>query len=143
MKRTKKLWLVGLFTFVLMFSAACSKDTGGSEKPESGKSKDDEKETVTLSIGSWRTEDTAGYAKAIEAFNKQYPDIKVEFKPSKNTEYNTILNTALQSGEGPDIFHLRPYAPGIALADGGYIEPLDGLEGLCAFTETALAESKG
>lgn len=138
MKKTGKLWLIGLFTFILMFAAACSKDTGGSEKP-----KGDEKETVTLTIGSWRTEDTAGYAKAIEAFNNHYPEIKVEFKPSKNTEYNTILNTALQSGEGPDIFHLRPYAPGIALADGGYVEPLDGLEGLSAFPDTALAASKG
>ncbi|MBS4189957.1 extracellular solute-binding protein [Bacillus sp. FJAT-49705] len=141
MKKTGKIWLFGLFSILLIFASACSKDTGSSEKPE--KTDEGTKETVTLSIGSWRTEDTAGYAKVIEAFNKQYPDIKVEFKPSKNTEYNTILNTALQSGEGPDIFHLRPYAPGIALADAGYIEPLDGLEGLDAFPETALAASKG
>lgn len=144
MKKAGKVWLVGLFSFILMFAAACSKDTGGSEKPENKEKPDDKaSETVTLSIGSWRTEDTAGYAKVIEAFNKQYPDIKVEFKPSKNTEYNTILNTALQSGEGPDIIHLRPYAAGIALADGGYIEPLDGLEGLDVFSEASLAASKG
>lgn len=144
MKKVGKIWLVSLFSFILLFSAACSKDTGGSqEEGKSDKPKEDGKETVSLSIGSWRTEDTAGYAKVIEAFNKQYPDIKVEFKPSKNTEYNTILNTSLQSGEGPDIIHLRPYAPGIALADGGYIEPIDGLEGLSAFPESALAASKG
>ncbi|MBY0123331.1 ABC transporter substrate-binding protein [Bacillus sp. S/N-304-OC-R1] len=142
MKKLGKAWLAGLFSFSLVFAAACSKDTGSTETPEK---KDDEvkKEQVTLTIGSWRTEDTAGYAKVIEAFNKQNPDIKVEFKPSKNTEYNTILNTALQSGEGPDIIHLRPYAPGIALADGGFIEPLDGLEGLNAFPESTLAASKG
>ena len=67
----------------------------------------------------------------------------MEFKPSKNTEYNTILNTALQSGEGPDIIHLRPYTPGIELADAGYLEPLDDLEGLDQYPEETLAASKG
>ncbi len=40
----------------------------------------------------------------------------------KNTEYNTVLNTALQAGEGPDIFHLRPYAAGLKLAEAGFVE---------------------
>ncbi len=141
MKKVGKIWLFGLFTLILVLSAACSNDAGNPE--ESDKEDGEGTETVTLSIGSWRTEDTAGYEKVIAAFNEKYPDIKVEFKPSKNTEYNTLLNTALQSGEGPDIIHLRPYAPGIALADGGYIEPLDGLEGLDVFPESSLAASKG
>ncbi|KAA0548419.1 extracellular solute-binding protein [Bacillus sp. BGMRC 2118] len=141
MKKMGRVWLAGLFAFILALTAACSNDAGKTETE--GNSSEDEKESVTLTIGSWRTEDTAGYAKVIEAFNKQHPEIKVEFKPSKNTEYNTILNTALQSGEGPDLIHLRPYAPGIALADAGYIEPLDGLEGLDVFPESSLAASKG
>jgi raffinose/stachyose/melibiose transport system substrate-binding protein len=139
MRNIKKVWMLGLFAFILVLATACSNDEGKS----SDKKKEDGKKEVSLTIGSWRTEDTAAYAKVIEAFNKKYPDIKVEFKPSKNTEYNTILNTALQSGEGPDIIHLRPYAPGIALADAGYIEPLDDVKGLDIFPEAALAASKG
>ncbi|MCM3763355.1 ABC transporter substrate-binding protein [Neobacillus niacini] len=144
MKKLGKLWLFGLFTLILVLATACSNDKGGTEKTE-GTPKDDDtkKEAVTLTIGSWRTEDTAKYEKVIAEFNKKNPDIKVEFKPSKNTEYNTILNTALQSGEGPDIIHLRPYAPGIALADAGYLEPLDGVTGLDVFPEAALNASKG
>ncbi|MCD4838850.1 extracellular solute-binding protein [Neobacillus sedimentimangrovi] len=142
MNKMGKAWLFGVFAFILMFATACSSEKETSKK--SNASKEDEKaDAVTLTIGSWRTEDTAKYEKVIEAFNKKHPDIKVEFKPSKNTEYNTILNTALQSGEGPDIIHLRPYAPGIALADAGYLEPLDGLTGLDAFPDTALQASKG
>lgn len=143
----KKSWLLGLLLiFLLVLTSACSGDKE-TTKEETGSNDNEEvtdkKETVTLTMGSWRTEDTAGYEKVIAAFNEKYPDIKVEFKPSKNTEYNTILNTALQSGEGPDIIHLRPYAPGIALADGGYLEPLDGMSGLSAFPESSLAASKG
>lgn len=143
MKKISKFWMFGLFMLVLVLSAACSEESG--EKAGEGKDADTETETetVTLTIGSWRTEDKAGYEKVIEAFNENNPDIKIEFKPSKNTEYNTLLNTALQSGEGPDLIHLRPYASGIALADAGYIEPLDGVEGLDVFPEASLAASKG
>ncbi|THE13814.1 extracellular solute-binding protein [Bacillus timonensis] len=144
MKKVKRSWLVVFFSLLLVVASACSndKDTAGESNDSKGEDTP-KKETVTLEIGSWRTEDTAAYGKVIEAFNEKYPDIKVEFKPSKNTEYNTILNTALQSGEGPDIFHLRPYAPGIALADGGFVEPLDGISGLENFSDEALAASKG
>jgi raffinose/stachyose/melibiose transport system substrate-binding protein len=123
---------------MLVVSAACSSDTGGSDG--SNKNKED---NVTLTIGSWRTEDANNYKKVIEAFNEKHPNINVEFKPSKNTEYNTILNTALQGGEGPDIIHLRPYAPGLELAKAGYIEPLDGLNGLDTFPEATLQASRG
>ncbi|MGA9287558.1 MAG: extracellular solute-binding protein [Anaerobacillus sp.] len=128
--------LVGFLTFILVLSA-CSSESGGN----SGDS--EASDSVTLTIGSWRTEDKASYQKVIDKFNEENPDINVEFKPSKNTEYNTILNTALQSGEGPDIIHLRPYTPGIELADAGYLEPLDDLEGLDQYSEDTLAASKG
>ncbi len=136
MNKTKAFTLVGLLTFILVLSA-CSSESGGN----SGDS--EASDSVTLTIGSWRTEDKASYQKVIDKFNEENPDINVEFKPSKNTEYNTILNTALQSGEGPDIIHLRPYTPGIELADAGYLEPLDDLEGLDQYSEDTLAASKG
>lgn len=134
MKKMKAISFVGFLSLILVLSACSSSDTGSDGGSEDG---------TTLTIGSWRTEDKASYEKVIEKFNEEYPDINVEFKPSKNTEYNTILNTALQSGEGPDIIHLRPYAPGIELADAGYLEPLDGLEGLDQYSEETLAASKG
>lgn len=98
---------------------------------------------VVLSMHSWRVEDTEGYAKLIEAFEAENPGIKIEFKPFKATEYNTILNTALQSGSGPDIMQLRPYAAGVALAEAGYLEPLDNLPGINTFSKEVLAAATG
>nr|WP_240951665.1 extracellular solute-binding protein [Bacillus sp. RO2] len=118
---------------MLVVSSACSNESGGTNS---------DGDSVTLTIGSWRTEDSANYQKVIEAFNKKHPEIKVEFKPSKNTEYNTILNTSLQAGEGPDIIHLRPYAPGRELAKAGYVEPIDGLNGLDTFPDETLQASR-
>ncbi|QFT91051.1 Multiple sugar-binding protein precursor [Bacillus sp. THAF10] len=133
MKGLSKVWLLSLMAIMLVVSSACSNDTGGNNS---------DGDEVTLTIGSWRTEDTENYKKVIAAFNEKHPDIKVEFKPSKNTEYNTILNTSLQAEEGPDIIHLRPYAPGLELAKAGYIEPIDGLNGLDNFPESTLKASQ-
>lgn len=129
-----KLWIIGILAMIFIISGCSSKNSGNSN---------DDSEKVTLTIGSWRTEDTAGYQKLIDKFNEEYPNIELKFNPTKNTEYNTMLNTALQAGEGPDIFHLRPYAPGIELADAGYLVPLDDLEGLDIFPESSLQASKG
>ncbi|MBA2942577.1 extracellular solute-binding protein [Paenibacillus sp. CGMCC 1.16610] len=98
---------------------------------------------VKLTMGSWRTEDTEAYAKIIAEFKKKNPNIDIEFKPTKNTEYNTALNTALQSGNGPDIIHLRPYAAGAALADAGYLEPLTNVKGMDVFSKDTLLAATG
>ena len=80
---------------------------------------------TTLTFWSWRTEDVAAYESFIEAFREENPDIDVEFTPYLNTEYNTILSTALQGGGGPDIVHLRAYGGMEPLADAGLILRLD------------------
>lgn len=80
---------------------------------------------TTLTFWSWRTEDVAAYEKFIAAFHAQNPDIDVEFTPYLNTEYNTIVATALQGGGGPDIVHLRAYGGMEPLAQAGLIVRLD------------------
>lgn len=78
-----------------------------------------------LAFWSWRTEDVDAYAQFIAEFNAIHPEIKVEFVPYKNTEYNTIVATALQGGSGPDIVHLRAYGGMEPLAKAGYLMPLE------------------
>ena len=78
-----------------------------------------------LSFWSWRTEDVAAYETFIAAFEAENPDVRVTFTPYLNTEYNTILSTALQGGGGPDIVHLRAYGGMEPLANAGLIVRLD------------------
>jgi len=80
---------------------------------------------TTLSFWSWRTEDVAAYEKFIAAFHAENPDVDVVFTPYLNTEYNTILSTALQGGGGPDIVHLRAYGGMEPLAQAGLLVRLD------------------
>ncbi|MDF2680676.1 MAG: sugar transporter substrate-binding protein [Brevibacillus sp.] len=131
-----------------MALTGCSGGGGDAAKPSEpgstpGGSQGGGGEQVTLSMHSWRVEDTEGYAKVIQAFEAENPNIKIDFKPFKATEYNTILNTALQSDSGPDILQLRPYAAGTALAEAGYLEPLDSLPGITNFPKDVLAGATG
>lgn len=99
---------------------------------------------IKLTMGSWRTEDREFYEKVIKVFRRTHPDIEISYEPTKNTEYNTTLNIALQTGTGPDIIHLRPYTPGIQLAEAGYLEPLDGnIQGLDQYADSTLIASRG
>ncbi len=83
-------------------------------------------QTTDLTFWSWRTEDVAAYEQFIAAFNAENPDVNVTFTPYLNTEYNTIVATALQGGGGPDIVHLRAYGGIEALAGAGLLVRLDG-----------------
>ncbi|WP_248925766.1 ABC transporter substrate-binding protein [Paenibacillus hamazuiensis] len=128
--------------------AGCSQSGGPSQagetpKDNGGQKTEQQQAKVKLTMGSWRTEDRDAYEKIIKEFNKQNPNIEIAFNPTKNTEYNTVLNTALQTGSGPDIIQLRPYAAGIALADAGYLEPLDGVKGLDQFSKETLSAATG
>ena len=148
MRKMTKYLLLFLFTLLVTFVLAACSDSGDdsatdADKGTSDKGEKGSEEKVKLTIGSWRTEDVAKYEKVIALFNETNPDIQVEFNPTKNTEYNTVLNTSLQAGEGPDIFHLRPYAAGLKLAEAGFVEPISDISGLDQFSEDYLAASKG
>jgi len=84
-----------------------------------------EKGVIELDFWSWRTEDIKAYQKFISEFNKEYPNIHINFTAYRNTEYNTILATALQGGMGPDIIQLRAYGGMEPLANAGFLLPLD------------------
>ena len=52
-----------------------------------------------MTVWSWRTKDVAGYEKIFETFTEE-TGIEVEFKAHVNTEYDTILETALKARKG-------------------------------------------
>ncbi|CAN7591554.1 ABC transporter substrate-binding protein [Paenibacillus sp. LjRoot56] len=132
----KKKITLGLITLVSVVIALTGCNKGNTEVKEAT-------QKVKLTMGSWRPEDKDIYEKIIKAFNKNHPDIEIQFSPTKNTEYATVLNTALQTGGGPDLIQLRPYGVGQTLSDAGYLEPLDGLKGLDVFPKDALLATTG
>ncbi|MCC7451788.1 MAG: extracellular solute-binding protein [Anaerolineae bacterium] len=93
--------------------------------------------TVELVMGSWRTEDIKQWDQILAAFNKQYPNIKVTFQPTLNTEYNTALQAALAAGTGPDLITCRPFDLTLGLFNKGYLTDVTNLAGMEHFNAVA------
>ncbi|GAA5193756.1 extracellular solute-binding protein [Rugosimonospora acidiphila] len=134
MRTRKGFAILGLAT-VLAGMSACTA-TGSSGGDDGGK--------VTLSVWSWRPEDAATYKQIFAEFHAAHPNITVDFKPYKSTEYNTILSTGLTQAGGPDVMQLRSYGLAQPLIQAGNLVALDGkVTGLANFDPTALDGARG
>ena len=64
----------------------------------------------TVNWWGWTPTNTEQANQYIAAFNKQYPDIKVNFKLVGISDYQATMRPALASDGGPDVFNLQPGA---------------------------------
>jgi ABC-type glycerol-3-phosphate transport system substrate-binding protein len=64
----------------------------------------------TITWEGWTPTDTATANLYIDAFEKQYPKIKVNYKLVNISDWVTALRPALASGKGPDVFDMQPGA---------------------------------
>ncbi|MBM7601903.1 raffinose/stachyose/melibiose transport system substrate-binding protein [Virgibacillus halotolerans] len=131
----KKLYVLLFLILVSLLFAAC-----GNGVDDAG---DEGIDAVKLEMYSWRSEDRKAYEEIIDAFEKENPNIKVEFQPYDSTEYNTILTNSLVSESGPDIVQLRPYSGARTIADNGYLVSLNDLPGVQDIDSTYLDAARG
>jgi raffinose/stachyose/melibiose transport system substrate-binding protein len=115
---------------------ACSPSTGSSSSSGDGGK-------TTLTVWSWRVEDEAAYNKIFDVYEKAHPDITVDFKPFKATEYNKILATGLAGAGGPDVPQVRSYGQLQTTVASGSLVPLDGKVDLSGWDENVVASAKG
>ncbi|XVV14922.1 extracellular solute-binding protein [Actinoplanes sp. CA-131856] len=64
----------------------------------------------TVDWWGWTPTDNATAETYISAFNKQFPDIKVNYKLVNISDWVAALRPALASGKGPDVFDMQPGA---------------------------------
>src|SRR3954453_19238856 len=64
----------------------------------------------TVNWWGWTPTDTATAKGYIDAFNKEYPDIKVNYKLVAIPDWQAALPPALRSDSGPDVFDMQPGA---------------------------------
>lgn len=122
MKRIIK-WL---FAIVLLLPAlaGCNQSSNEGKETTSGDSTDEE---ITLELWSWDAIQAEGVQSAIDAFEEQNPNIKVNFEniPTQggNEDYMLKLEAAVEAGNTPDVFWMNTTAEDYAAA--GVIQPLD------------------
>lgn len=110
MKKTLALILAGAMTLSLL--AGCSKETGSDPKgtddakqteEQTGEQKEDgEKVTVTFWDENAGDERTEYYMQIIEDFEKENPDIHIEYLGLSSGDALSKYQTALAAGETPD-----------------------------------------
>ncbi|MFE3851725.1 ABC transporter substrate-binding protein [Streptomyces griseorubiginosus] len=95
--------------------------------------------SVTLTLESWRTEDTQLWeSKILPAFYEEHPGIKIDFTPTKAENYDPTLTSKLKGGTAGDIITCRSYDELRRTAAAGYLAPVDGLKGLDNFSKLTL-----
>lgn len=86
--------------------------------------------TVTLTMGSWRTDDVEQMNRLLSEYKKIAPDVTIRFQPTNPPDYNATLRLQLDSNTGPDLMYARSYAAGLELFNAGYFADCTDIPGL-------------
>ena len=108
----RSLAILGLASLALTLGA-CGGPVGGGgqgdqQEPEGQQS--GPATSGTVNWWGWTPTDTATANGYIAAFNKEFPDIKVNFKLVSIPDWQAALTPALRSDSGPDVFDMQPGA---------------------------------
>jgi ABC-type glycerol-3-phosphate transport system substrate-binding protein len=111
---------------LVLLAAGCggssNKNSSGSGGSTSSSSSSNVSGTITFD-GVWTGSEATAFAKVIAAFNKQYPKVKVQYKPVGNN-VSTVVSTAVAGGHPPDMADIAQ--PGLVkqFADQGKLKPI-------------------
>ncbi|MCA0251237.1 MAG: extracellular solute-binding protein [Actinobacteria bacterium] len=96
-------------------------------------------DSVTITIGTWRTEDTVMWEEdIIPAFEKAHPGVNVEYAPIDTNDYNAAIQSQIEGGTGPDVIMCRPFDVNRQWIADGYFDPLADLAAIGSFDDVAL-----
>lgn len=100
MRMSRYLAIAGMTAVAATVLAGCA---GGS----SGDAEAEPAESGSVTWWGW-TPDTPVAERYIAAFNEEYPDIEVEYRNFENVDFRNTIISALESGQGPDVYDLSP-----------------------------------
>lgn len=104
--KKKKVMALALAGVMALSTAAC----GGSSSQSSSNTGADASAagdgSVSGTITVWEHDYSfeESLEKIVEGFNEQYPNVQVDYEIKADGDYYSLLQTAIQSGDGPDLF---------------------------------------
>ena len=125
-KRISRVLTVAGVVAVLAFVAAGCGGGGGGGSSTSGSSTSSANTSVKGSVtffGVWTGTEQTIFEKVIAAFNKQYPNVTINYKPEGNN-LNTVLATRITAGNPPDIADIAQPGYVKQLAQQGHLKPI-------------------
>ena len=119
------LWAAGAVAVLAVVVAGCGGGGGGassSNNTTTMSSNTSVKGSVTF-FGIWTGTEQKIFQQVIAAFNKQYPNVKVNYKP-EGDNLNTVLATRITGGNPPDIADIAQPGYVKQLAQQGHLKPI-------------------
>jgi alpha-glucoside transport system substrate-binding protein len=109
---------------VALVAAGCGGGGGGGSNSTTSttSSSSSVKGTVTF-FGIWTGTEQKIFEQVIAAFNKQYPNVKIDYKP-EGDNLNTVLATRITGGNPPDIADIAQPGYVKQLAQQGHLKPI-------------------
>src|SRR5918999_727071 len=125
--RHMRFLLLTLVALVLALAAGCGGGDGDEEPAPAGEATGAEEGGVSGSVsvmGIWVGPEQESFQAVIDGFVEQNPDVEVNYNPAGD-ELPTVLSTAVEGGNPPDI--AAPAQPGFiqTLVDDDALQPLD------------------
>ncbi|MDD2957652.1 MAG: extracellular solute-binding protein [Lachnospiraceae bacterium] len=99
-----------------------------------------EGEKTKIRMTYWNSEDTV--QALLDYLAENVPDVEIEYQFIDNSNYDTIVDTQLSAGEGPDIICESP-GSSLKHARLGYLEPLNDLGALYSDAGTSVYSYDG
>ncbi|RXZ79512.1 extracellular solute-binding protein [Paenibacillaceae bacterium] len=105
-----KKWLAAAMSIFIAIVVGCSSGNpaGNMENTtSSNKNKGKADEKITIKLLQYKVELTEQVKQMAEDYSKEHPNVIVEAQVSQ--DFETLRKTRFASGEGPDIFYLKPF----------------------------------
>lgn len=128
MRRRSTLVLAVLMILSVLMVACSSKEAAQPQTQTPAQQPAKAKDPVTLNVWSWRPQDKDLWVKVEEKLKAQGENVTIEFRGIKSTDYDSVLQTSMAGGEGPDVFTVRAGAGTKKYAEANQIEPLDSIK---------------
>ena len=109
-RKVLSVLLCAAMTLGVVAGCGSSSDTGSTDsasKTETkGEKTDSPSDKVTIRMSYWNSEDTV--QAMLDYLAEAVPEVEIEYQFIDNSNYDTIIDTQLSAGEGPDIICESP-----------------------------------
>jgi len=94
---------------------------------------------ATVSVWSWRSQDAGMWQSVQNALRKAGVNVTIQFRSITATSYDSVLQTAMDGGKGPDLFYGRAGEGTFQYGASHLITPVNGLVSFKNFVPSSLS----
>lgn len=94
--------------------------------------------TSTVTVWSWRSQDADLWKQVQKDLNAKGDKVTIQFRAVNATSYDSVLQTAMDGGKGPDIFYGRAGEGTLQYAAANMLQPVDSIADLSTINKGAL-----